>query len=197
MTERDIKLLWGNAGNKCSMPGCRKRLTIHGPDAAVIGEMAHIVGEKPGASRFNDDFSESERDGYGNRILLCPTCHTEIDKTRPEYWTVARLHAIKAEHEAWAAHGPEQLPIAKEIRASGPGSVGRAVVLGPGAEDEEIIVNGPGIGERIEVSGGATGEVIVSKGGKGKRIVMNGSGPMTGLRIDMTGPGTGMHIHVG
>ncbi|MBX3745844.1 MAG: hypothetical protein KF833_11105 [Verrucomicrobiae bacterium] len=101
MTEKDIKLLWGRAANLCSI--CRVELSQTQSPASgafVIGEQAHIVGEKQDAPRGKSPLSAEERDGYHNRILLCPNHHTEIDKNQVE-WPVERLHIRKSEHELW------------------------------------------------------------------------------------------------
>lgn len=63
-----------------------------------MGEEAHIKGEKPSAPRYDPAQSPVERESYANRILLCPTHHTEIDSD-PATWTVARLQQMKTDHE--------------------------------------------------------------------------------------------------
>jgi len=106
---KDIKLLWGNAARMCSMPDCRIPLTSEpeqedeiGGNEYVVGEMAHIVGEKNSekSPRGLSDLPVERRNLYSNLILLCPTHHTEIDKN-VEDWPVERLHVIKREHELW------------------------------------------------------------------------------------------------
>jgi hypothetical protein len=101
MTQRDIKVLWGRAAGLCSI--CRRKLTqdeAHASDAFPLGEHAHIVGEKPGSARYESPLTADERDGYANRILLCPNDHTVVDKA-PADWPVERLHMKKVEHELW------------------------------------------------------------------------------------------------
>lgn len=74
---------------------------------AILGEEAHIVGERQGAAR-HESLSISDRDAYENRILLCRNDHVRIDR-QPGEWTVGRLHALKAHHEqlmaARTSHG--------------------------------------------------------------------------------------------
>jgi hypothetical protein len=87
-----------------------------------------------------------------------------------------------------------ELPAAKEIKASGAGSIGRLARIGPGAEDETIVNHGPGPAERIEVRDGAIGEVIDNRGGKGKHIIHHGPG--TALEINLAdGTGQGLVIN--
>jgi hypothetical protein len=98
ISARDRKRLWGKSGNRCAK--CHQPLTQPGrADAreAVIGEEAHIVGERPGAARYRP-LPDTERDAYENRILLCPTDHTIVD-AQPELWTIEALKALKAAHE--------------------------------------------------------------------------------------------------
>jgi len=101
MTERDIKLLWGNSGNRCAI--CKTELSQDkklSSEKFPLGEQAHIIGEKDSAARGKSNLSDTERDGYSNRILLCPNHHTEIDKDE-QYYSVERLHLIKQQHELW------------------------------------------------------------------------------------------------
>ena len=101
--EKDIKLLWGRAANRCSFPDCRMKLSQDKKTAAEsfpIGEHAHIVGKEKGSIRSNSILSGDERDSYHNLILLCPNHHTFIDKN-PEDYPIEKLHMIKAQHEYW------------------------------------------------------------------------------------------------
>jgi hypothetical protein len=101
MNQKEIKLLWGRAANRCAM--CRVELTqdAKAHDAAfVLGEQAHIVGEKEEAARGKSALTEEERNSYHNIILLCPTHHTEIDKNAAD-WPVEKLHLTKSKHELW------------------------------------------------------------------------------------------------
>jgi hypothetical protein len=94
----NIKLLWERAGSKCAL--CRRRLD-HLTDAgkqALLGEAAHIVAESPDGPRGNSILDQNERNSYLNLILLCPTCHTTVDKDPSEY-PVERLHMFKTKHE--------------------------------------------------------------------------------------------------
>lgn len=101
MLQKDIKLLWGRAGNRCSK--CRCELSqdaVATSSAFTLGEQAHIVGEKEGAARWSDALTLDERNSYHNLILMCPTHHTEIDKNEAD-WPVEKLHYLKSTHELW------------------------------------------------------------------------------------------------
>lgn len=98
MNEYDKKRLWARSGNICSFPGCNIELVPEKQANRVIGEQAHIRGEKPGAARHDPGQPPEERESYQNRILLCPTHHVQVDAD-PETWPVERLLEIKAGHE--------------------------------------------------------------------------------------------------
>ncbi len=106
ISEKDIKLLWGRSGNRCSMPNCKTQLSKDEGQGIVIGHMAHIRGEKESAARWDPGLSPRERNSYANRILLCPNHHSEIDKNEAKY-TIDYLLKIKTEHEALYAGSKE------------------------------------------------------------------------------------------
>jgi len=98
------KLLWAAAAGRCSFPDCGARLCFGEGDAEVpylIGEMAHICGDKPGSNRHDPDQAEVDRNDYRNLILLCPTHHSTIDKKENERLCgVEFLMAAKDKHES-------------------------------------------------------------------------------------------------
>lgn len=96
---KDIKILWGKAGGRCSKPRCGIDCIqfTDGNGATLIGEMAHIIANKPDGPR---GVAGGGDDTYNNLILLCPTHHTEIDKSPEGTFTVEEIHRWKAEHEA-------------------------------------------------------------------------------------------------
>ncbi|BCJ09497.1 hypothetical protein PRtIB026_A08760 [Pseudomonas sp. RtIB026] len=108
ITEKTIKLLWSNAAGRCSFPECKEKLTVE--QAAefaphTLGEMAHIKGRKKGASRYDANQSDADRDDYKNLILLCPTHHTLIDKKENEAkFSVEVLLEMKICHETYISN---------------------------------------------------------------------------------------------
>ncbi len=49
------------SGDRCAFPGCDRALTVDGGQQsapAVIGEAAHIAGERPGAARYDESMSD-------------------------------------------------------------------------------------------------------------------------------------------
>lgn len=94
----DTKILWGKAGGRCSAPDCNEDLTaIVATGRYVVGEMAHIIGDKPTAAR---GIPEGGSNNYENLILLCPTHHTRIDKAPEGEYPVEMLQDWKKKHEA-------------------------------------------------------------------------------------------------
>jgi hypothetical protein len=82
-------------------------LTIKEDEAnneTCIAELAHIYPDRNGA-RFDevakDGITRDFIDSYQNRIILCPTCHTIIDKMPVRFYTAKYLFEKKKEHEAW------------------------------------------------------------------------------------------------
>ena len=97
----DIKLLWGRAGNRCSM--CKETVlsAVGSAGGKTIGKQAHIVGNNEGSARCESILTDKERDKYANLILLCGTCHDTIDHLEPENYPIEKLHEIKTTHELW------------------------------------------------------------------------------------------------
>lgn len=96
-----IKALAMKSGNRCAFPACPQRLYIEGGNTtggAVIGEAAHIAGEKPGARRYDASMTDAQRNGLANLVFLCTNHHTEIDKPGTLY-TTAEITLWKIEHE--------------------------------------------------------------------------------------------------
>ena len=105
--QKDIKLLWGRAANRCSI--CRLELAQDKAsisESFPLGEQAHIIAREPAGPRGHSVLSDSERDSYYNLILLCPTHHRIVDENVEDYPT-EKLHIIKAQHELWVRQSLE------------------------------------------------------------------------------------------
>ena len=63
-----------------------------------IEELAHIIGQKENGPRGRAELPLTQRDEFDNIILLCPTCHTIIDKT-PHLYPVDTIRKWKREHQ--------------------------------------------------------------------------------------------------
>lgn len=101
ISQKDIKLLWGRAANRCSI--CREQLSDQAKEDNsdfLIGEQSHIVAKTKSGPRGDSRLTMEERDTYTNLILLCPTHHRKIDKNPIDY-PVEELYKIKTKHELW------------------------------------------------------------------------------------------------
>lgn len=100
-TERTIKLVAFRTGNRCAFPGCDDRLIEPGTaldEPVILGEIAHIRGENPGAARYDASMTNAERQRHDNLMVLCRRHHRIIDGQEATY-TVEALLAMKADHE--------------------------------------------------------------------------------------------------
>lgn len=100
IAEKDIKLLWGRAAGYCSNPDCRTKVSDIGANGQsfLTGEQAHIIARQAGGPRGQ---AGGGSDSYDNLVLLCPTCHTKIDKSPEGTYPVENLYGWKEQHEAW------------------------------------------------------------------------------------------------
>lgn len=91
--------LWASSGGYCGNPGCHCELLPFFETGKItnIEEMAHIIGQKKDGPRGEDELPLSERDEFDNIILLCPTCHTMVDKN-PDIYPKETLFLWKKNH---------------------------------------------------------------------------------------------------
>ncbi|MDF9828090.1 hypothetical protein M2447_002203 [Ereboglobus sp. PH5-10] len=99
ITLTTVKRLFAKSGNKCAMPDCHSKLVR---DDSLLVEICHIQAKRKTGPRFSPTLSVKERDEFPNLLLLCPTCHTLVDKN-PQRYTVPLLQRIKEMHEAQGA----------------------------------------------------------------------------------------------
>jgi hypothetical protein len=100
-----IKLLCLASGNECAFTGCTEALMA---GRVVLGEIAHIKGEKVGSKRHDPSQSNEDRHGFDNLIMLCPKDHTRIDSDAEwQKYPPEVLRAMKAEHEKNAKPMPD------------------------------------------------------------------------------------------
>ncbi|OJW72066.1 MAG: hypothetical protein BGO68_00815 [Candidatus Amoebophilus sp. 36-38] len=94
------RLLLAGSGGFCQNPECNTSLFLLSKNEKVdeIEELAHIVGKNTKSPRGKNNLSLRKRNEYGNIIVLCPNCHTKIDKS-PELFTVDLLKEWKNKHE--------------------------------------------------------------------------------------------------
>lgn len=96
-TQTKLRLFADSAGY-CQRPTCRNRLfSDKDSEDYHIAEMAHIFAAVDGGPRTKPSLGKTERANYDNLILLCPNCHTEIDKA-PNLFPDEMIARWKAEH---------------------------------------------------------------------------------------------------
>lgn len=89
------KLSWMKSDGNCCM--CKQKIGRY-EENGFVGEFAHIEDLQKATKRYNPDKSIDELNDESNIIILCPTCHTKIDKYSEDYPT-EKLQQIKREYE--------------------------------------------------------------------------------------------------
>lgn len=92
--------LWASSSGYCCNPSCHKELIPIFENGTItsIDELAHIIAQKKKGARGKDELPLSQRDEFENLIVLCPSCHTMVDKN-PQTFTVDVLKKWKKDHE--------------------------------------------------------------------------------------------------
>lgn len=90
------------AGGFCQRPNCPTGSLWHelpsSGDAVKLAEVAHIVAASDEGPRGDQQVSTPDLVAFENLILLCPNCHTIVDRAPAEH-PVALLRTWKTEHE--------------------------------------------------------------------------------------------------
>lgn len=96
----DTKLrLFSDAAGFCQNPSCLQPLFPDQRTHSHIAEMAHVIANSDYGSRANSNMDPEYRKSYDNLLLLCPTCHTMVDK-EPETYPSHQLIQWKHNHIA-------------------------------------------------------------------------------------------------
>ncbi|MCX6601017.1 MAG: HNH endonuclease [bacterium] len=101
LPRKQEKMLALKSGGRCAFEGCNRYLVEPGTDsddASIIGQAAHICGEKPGAPRYDQNMTDKERNHESNLIYMCCNHHKIIDDQWNTY-TVEYLRELKRKHE--------------------------------------------------------------------------------------------------
>lgn len=100
ISKKVIRKLWASSGGYCANPNCHADLfpLFENGEVANIEELAHIIGQKKNGPRGNDDLSRTQRDEFDNIIVLCPSCHTLVDKNEKQF-PVSIIKEWKNNHE--------------------------------------------------------------------------------------------------
>lgn len=90
--------LFADSAGYCQNPECNQPLFLDaGTKNIHIGEMAHVFAAADDGPRANAELTRAERGQFENLILLCPKCHTVIDKA-PEAYPDTTVLAWKQRH---------------------------------------------------------------------------------------------------
>jgi hypothetical protein len=95
-------IVWGRAAARCAFEGCGRHLVHDATELdseALVGELAHIVGQSSAGPRGDDPLPTDKRDEPENLILLCTEHHTIVDNQAATY-TADVLRGMKNAHEA-------------------------------------------------------------------------------------------------
>lgn len=96
--ETKLRLFADSAGY-CNRPECHRYLFSDQRVADYhIGEIAHIIAASIKGPRADKSLDTEEKAEYSNLILLCASCHSEIDKA-PEVFSVELIRNWKANHK--------------------------------------------------------------------------------------------------
>ena len=91
--------LFAKSGGYCQRPECNCHLF---PEDVIkeitVAEIAHIIAATDGGPRASKGLDDDDRASFENLLLLCPTCHTIVDKAPAEF-PVNMILAWKHDHE--------------------------------------------------------------------------------------------------
>lgn len=82
-------------------PECNRDLFVFFEDGNItsVEELAHVIAHSDNGPRSEVTLDASARDEYENLLVLCPSCHSEIDKA-PKQFPLDLLLKWKTSHEA-------------------------------------------------------------------------------------------------
>lgn len=78
--------LFADCAGFCQKPDCLKPLFLDVGNASLhMAEIAHVCAALDHGPRAKAELSSTKRGAYENLILLCPSCHTVVDKAPGEF----------------------------------------------------------------------------------------------------------------
>jgi hypothetical protein len=112
--------LFADSAGYCQNPACNQPLFLDAGEKNIhIGEMAHVFAAADDGPRANATLTKAERGRFENLILLCPKCHTIIDKA-PEVYPDAIILGWKQRHSERIAElfGVVEYPTREKARGA-------------------------------------------------------------------------------
>lgn len=102
--------LFADSGGYCANPECLTEIFHEFVDEVIhIGEIAHVISAGGQGPRSDNALTPEQKGQYENLILLCPTCHTIIDKAEQQYPVETILE--------WKRHHKEKVKKAFGVRS--------------------------------------------------------------------------------
>jgi hypothetical protein len=100
ISSRVKRLLLAKSGGYCQNPACNSDIYQYFENGEInsIEELAHIIAQQDNGPRGTTNEEINDRDEYANLLVLCPSCHTMVDKS-PEQFPVSMLRNWKTNHE--------------------------------------------------------------------------------------------------
>jgi hypothetical protein len=78
--------LFAASAGYCQNPHCNVSLFEETKEGSVhVAELAHIFAANDDGPRARKELPASERGAFENLIVLCPSCHTKVDKAEADY----------------------------------------------------------------------------------------------------------------
>lgn len=102
VSEKNKNTLWALSAGRCAI--CREQLVYEAKtgNGSLVGEIAHIVAQKPDGPRGESELPIPERDLFHNLILLCRKHHKIVDD-QVEQFSVSTLKKKAEEHYKWVS----------------------------------------------------------------------------------------------
>lgn len=93
--------LWTKSGGRCQFKGCNKNLLKDDLSYAEMNNahIAHIIDVNKKTHRYSGKYSEDEKNGLWNLMLLCQKHHRLIDNEEEQNYPIDKLTRFKSEHE--------------------------------------------------------------------------------------------------
>lgn len=112
--------LFADSGGYCANPGCWEEIFKKFDTEVIhIAEIAHIISAGDKGPRADIRLTDEERSRYENLVLLCPNCHTMIDKAEESFPEALILSWKKSHKERLASQfGIKVYSSRMEVRAA-------------------------------------------------------------------------------
>jgi hypothetical protein len=163
VNQSEANALWGRSGGRCAKCNIEISKTSAKGRAYPIGDQAHIVGKSAKSPRGASAISAKDRASPDNHILLCATCHREVDGD-PGRWAVELLRTMKAQQEDRIRVAGERIPMSELSGTIDVEAVDVDEAIGADIQSPTRILPGTRVGLRAQNVRQATGVKISVRG---------------------------------